>query len=259
MKEVEKPWGREEIIVNNDLYCFKKLYILEGKNFSLQYHKLKHETFFIEKGEVLLEKGIDGFATNSKKYIDYILLKEGDCITIPPYTAHRCTSLKGTSTILETSTHHEDSDTYKVLESKLVIASGYFDPIHIGHIEYLKTAKKLGDRLLVILNNDEQAALKKGKSFMPQQERLTILSHLRFVDEVLISVDKDPTVCDSIKAVYKANDTFSDFIFAKGGDRYSYEIPESKICKELGIKIIDGLGEKIQSSSNLIKGGKDLY
>jgi len=127
---------------------------------------------------------------------------------------------------------------------KIVAVSGYFDPVHVGHIEYIKLARQLGDRLIVILNNDKQAALKKGKSFMPLEERKKILEALECVDEVFISVDEDKTVCKSLEAV-------KPDIFAKGGDRFAYEIPETPICKELGIKIIDGVGEKIQASSNL--------
>jgi cytidyltransferase-like protein len=139
---------------------------------------------------------------------------------------------------------------------KIIIASGYFDPIHAGHIEYLKLAKQLGDRLVVILNNDNQCVLKKGKSFMKQEERAEIVKAIKYVDEIFLSIDKDKSVCESIKAIakkYKGN----EIIFAKGGDRFSYEIPEARICEESGIKIIDNLGKKIQSSSNLT-GLKDL-
>lgn len=134
---------------------------------------------------------------------------------------------------------------------KRVAVSGYFDPIHVGHIEYLQLAKGLAGengKLIVILNNDKQAVLKKGKSFMPLEERKKILLALRYVDEVFISIDEDLTVCKSLEAV-------KPDIFAKGGDRFSYEIPEAEICKKLGIKIVDGLGEKVQSSSNFY--GKD--
>lgn len=133
---------------------------------------------------------------------------------------------------------------------KIIIVSGYFDPIHVGHIEYLKLSKELGDKLIAILNNDEQCVLKKGKPFMTQEERLEILKAIRYVDEVFLSIDRDKSVCESIKAIaekYKGN----EMIFAKGGDRFSYEVPEAKVCKELGIKMVDGLGKKIQSSSNL--------
>ncbi len=128
----------------------------------------------------------------------------------------------------------------------IVAASGYFDPIHIGHIEYLEKAKKLGTKLIVILNTDEQAILKKGYVFMPLEERRKIVESLKFVDEVFISIDKDKSVCKSLEAI-KPN------IFAKGGDRTVSNIPEVDICNKHNIKIIDGLGEKLQSSSELVK------
>lgn len=126
-----------------------------------------------------------------------------------------------------------------------VVASGYFDPLHKGHLEYLQEAKKLGSKLIVIVNNDFQAVLKKGKSFIPQDQRIAIVKSLNFVDEVFLSVDTDATVCKSL-IVLKPH------IFAKGGDRSAGEIPERQICKDLGIQIVDGLGAKIESSSRLI-------
>ena len=136
----------------------------------------------------------------------------------------------------------------KFLKS-VVVASGYFDPIHVGHIEYLELAKTMGDKLVVIVNNDWQASLKKGKPFMKETDRLKIVSSLKCVDGVFLSIDKDKTVCKSLE-------TINPDIFAKGGDRFSDEIPESKICEKLNIDIIDGLGEKIRSSSLIIKGGE---
>ena len=127
---------------------------------------------------------------------------------------------------------------------KIVVTSGYFDPLHVGHIECLELAKQLGDKLIVIVNSDFQAELKKGKSFMSEQDRMRIVSALSCVDEVFLSIDKDKTQCESL-AYLKPN------IFAKGGDRMSDEIPESKTCHTLGIQIIDGLGDKIRSSSDL--------
>lgn len=123
------------------------------------------------------------------------------------------------------------------------MASGYFDPIHVGHIEYLEMAAKLGDKLIVIVNNDNQAVLKKGTPFMTEGDRLKIVSSLKCVDEVFLSIDEDPTVCRSLQAV-------SPDIFAKGGDRFVDEIPEATICKEIGAEIVDGLGMKIRSSSD---------
>jgi cytidyltransferase-like protein len=128
----------------------------------------------------------------------------------------------------------------------IVCASGYFDPLHKGHVEYLQLAKKLGTKLIVIINNDEQAVLKKGKSFMDEQERMIVVKALGCVDEVFLSIDEDKSVCKSLEFL-------KPDIFAKGGDRFSGEIPESSVCKKLGIKIVDGLGEKIQSSSNILK------
>ena len=125
-----------------------------------------------------------------------------------------------------------------------VAVSGYFDPIHVGHLEYLKMAKELGDSLVVIVNNNHQCELKKGKPFMDQNDRLKIVKALRFVDEVFLSIDKDRTVCKSLEAV-RPN------IFANGGDRATSEVPETPICKKYNIKMVDGLGDKIRSSSNL--------
>ena len=130
-----------------------------------------------------------------------------------------------------------------------IAVSGYFDPLHIGHLEYLALAKKLGTTLTVIVNNDHQAKLKKGKSFMNQDDRLAIIKALKCVDTAIISIDKDSSVCESLRAI-------NPDIFANGGDRHVGEVPESKVCKELNIKMVDGLGEKIRSSSELIRDGK---
>jgi len=125
-----------------------------------------------------------------------------------------------------------------------VAVSGYFDPIHVGHLEYFKYAKELGDYLIVIVNNDYQCSLKKGKAFMPEQDRLRIASSIKGVDEVVLSIDQDRTVCKTLEMI-------NPDIFANGGDRNNVEIPESKVCKEYDIKLVDGLGSKIRSSSDL--------
>lgn len=125
-----------------------------------------------------------------------------------------------------------------------VVVSGYFDPLHVGHIEYLELAKELGTKLVVIVNNDYQCELKKGESFMKELDRLKIVKSLSVVDKAFLSIDRDRTVCNSLAAI-------NPDIFANGGDRHVKEIPESVICKELGIKMIDGLGNKIRSSSDL--------
>jgi cytidyltransferase-like protein len=129
---------------------------------------------------------------------------------------------------------------------KIVAASGYFNPLHKGHVEYLEKAKFLGDKLIVIVNSDHQRSLKGSKEFMDETERLEIVKALRCVDSVMLSIDTDSTVCESLRRI-------KPDIFAKGGDRFSTEIPEAKVCQELGIKMVDGLGNKIQSSSWLLK------
>ena len=107
--------------------------------------------------------------------------------------------------------------------SKVVAVSGYFDPIHVGHLDYLEMSKKLGDKLVVIVNNNSQCVLKKGKPFMDEKDRVRIVAALNIVDDVFLSIDKDKTVCKSLEAI-KPN------IFANGGDRSTSEVPESAIC-----------------------------
>jgi cytidyltransferase-like protein len=127
-----------------------------------------------------------------------------------------------------------------------VCASGYFNPLHKGHIEYLEQARSLGDELIVIVNSDHQRALKGSKEFQLEDERMKIVGALRCVSRVFLAIDKDGTVCESLKAIRPA-------IFAKGGDRFASEIPEASVCKKYGIIMVDGLGNKIQSSSWLLK------
>ena len=126
----------------------------------------------------------------------------------------------------------------------VVAVSGYFDPIHVGHLEYLKLAKQLGDKLIVIVNNDKQTILKKGKSFMNEKDRMEIVSALQCVDEVFLSIDDDKSVCKSLEFLKPS-------IFANGGDRSLSEIPETAIIDKYSIKIVDGLGAKIRSSSKI--------
>jgi cytidyltransferase-like protein len=123
-----------------------------------------------------------------------------------------------------------------------VAASGFFDPIHVGHIEYLEKAKALGDKLIVIVNTDKQCQMKKGRSFMNENDRLKIVKALACVDEAFLAVDDDLSVCKSLRLC-------KPHIFANGGDRKDHEVPEGKTCKELNIEMRDGLGEKIRSSS----------
>ncbi len=128
----------------------------------------------------------------------------------------------------------------------VVAVSGYFNPLHVGHLEMIKMAKKLGDELVVIINNDAQVALKGSVPFMSLADRVKIIKALRDVNKVFVSIDKDKTVCKSLIKV-RPN------IFANGGDRHNIDdIPEYPICKKYKIKMVDGLGKKIRASSQLI-------
>ncbi|MFA5359676.1 MAG: adenylyltransferase/cytidyltransferase family protein [Patescibacteria group bacterium] len=132
------------------------------------------------------------------------------------------------------------------MKKKITVAvSGYFNPLHVGHLEMIEKAKKLGDRLVVIVNNDYQVKLKGSVPFLSQVDRIKIISALKWVDKVFLSIDRDPSVCKSLAKVRPD-------IFAQGGDRHQGEAPETGICRRLKIKTIDGLGKKIRSSSTLI-------
>lgn len=127
-----------------------------------------------------------------------------------------------------------------------VAVSGYFNPLHVGHLEMIEKAKKLGDYLIVIVNSDYQVKLKGSVPFMSEKDRIKIIKALRSVDEVFLSIDKDKTVCKSLAKV-------KPDIFANGGDRKNLnDVPEHDICQKLKIKMVDGLGRKIRSSSILI-------
>ena len=138
-------------------------------------------------------------------------------------------------------------------KNKIVAVSGGFDPVHIGHVRMFREAKKLGDKLVVLLNNDNWLRLKKGYVFMPEHERKEILEAFTEVDQVIISSHKKNTKDISISRELRA---LRPHIFAKGGDRHTGNIPtpEVMVCGEIGCKIINDVGEggKVQSSSELV-------
>ena len=136
---------------------------------------------------------------------------------------------------------------------KAIIVSGYFNPLHKGHLELFKKAKKVGDQLWVIVNSDLQRELKGSKEFMDQDERLLIVSALGIVDKALISIDKDKTQRIPLTKLADKYSTEYELYFANGGDQNNDSIPEVPVCKEKGIGLLEGLGEKIQSSSWLLK------
>ena len=138
-------------------------------------------------------------------------------------------------------------------KSKAIIISGYFNPLHKGHLELFEKAKAKGDELWVTVNSDFQRELKGSKEFMNQDERLIIVSAIGIVDKAVISIDKDKTQCATLRFLAKEYGATYDLFFANGGDQNNDSIPEVPICKELGIRLLEGLGDKIQSSSWLLK------
>jgi len=142
------------------------------------------------------------------------------------------------------------------MKKKAIIVSGYFNPIHKGHIELFHNAKLYGDKLIVIVNNDKQRLLKGSKEFMLEEERLLIINELEVTDIVMLSIDKDSTVCKTIEKVYNNYSNLYNLYFANGGDQDNKSIPEVSTCDNLGIKLLEGLGDKIQSSSWLLNKSK---
>ena len=138
-------------------------------------------------------------------------------------------------------------------KKKGVIVSGYFNPIHRGHIEYFNNAKLLADELFVIVNSDHQRILKGSKEFQLEQERILIISNIKPVNHCILSIDQDRTVCRTIEKIALDFGLNYEFIFANGGDQDNDTIPERPICDKMGIVLMDGLGDKIQSSSWLLK------
>jgi len=133
-----------------------------------------------------------------------------------------------------------------------VIVSGYFNPLHKGHLEYFHFAKEKGDVLFVIVNSDHQRQLKKSQPFQDEEERILIISSLKIVDQTFLSIDKDRTVQKTLQHIYNSNHENYRLAFANGGDQNNQTIPEKSICEKIGIQLIDGLGKKIQSSSWLL-------
>jgi D-beta-D-heptose 7-phosphate kinase/D-beta-D-heptose 1-phosphate adenosyltransferase len=139
----------------------------------------------------------------------------------------------------------------------VVAVSGGFDPIHIGHTRLFDEAKKLGDELVVILNNDNWLLKKKGYAFMPENERKEVIEALRSVDRVVLTDHKenceDMSVCAELRKI-------KPDIFANGGDRTKNNIPEIPVCEEVGCEMLFSVGKggKIQSSSWLVQKFKEL-
>ena len=135
-------------------------------------------------------------------------------------------------------------------EKTLVIVSGYFSPLHCGHLDYLEAGASLGDRLVVIVNNDLQQKKKKGKVILPQQDRLRIVRALSIVDEACVAIDDDSSVKKTIESIALKNQQFN-LIFANGGDRNQpSDIPEVDVCREHKIQLIFGAGGSTKRDSS---------
>lgn len=140
----------------------------------------------------------------------------------------------------------------------LVFVSGYFRPLHEGHLDYLREARSLGDRLCVIVNNDKQVKIKGCEQFMDEHAVVNIISELRCVNFVIRSIDTDKTVCKTLNKIcglFKKKYANIDVIFAKGGDRTLDNIPEVDVCQKNNIKMVFGVGgtDKKNSSSTMLR------
>lgn len=136
----------------------------------------------------------------------------------------------------------------------IVIISGYFNPLHVGHIEYINAAKSYGSTLIAIVNNDSQVGVKESKPFMLEGERLAIIQALRAVDVAVLSLDKTQSVLKTLQQIVDINRDCK-ILFATGADHTPDNTQiEKKLCERIGIDIKYGVGgSKIQSSSGLLR------
>lgn len=136
---------------------------------------------------------------------------------------------------------------------KVVIVSGFFNPLHGGHLDMIEAAANIGDKLIVIVNNDKQQILKKGKIILDEKNRLRLLRSLKGVDDVVLSIDEDPTQIKTLEMV-AGQHPGDELVFANGGDRDSEKaVPETDICHQYGIEMVFGVGgtNKADSSTRI--------
>ncbi|MEP6710166.1 MAG: adenylyltransferase/cytidyltransferase family protein [Candidatus Saccharibacteria bacterium] len=136
---------------------------------------------------------------------------------------------------------------------KVVVISGFFNPLHGGHLDMIEAAAQLGTKLIVVVNNDIQQVFKKDKVILSEQNRARLIGALRGVDEVLIAVDDDPTVIQTLEIIAQKHPN-DELIFANGGDRDSEKaIPETEVCRRYNIKTVFGVGgmNKADSSTRI--------
>ena len=144
---------------------------------------------------------------------------------------------------------------------RVVVISGYFNPLHVGHLDYIYEAKKLGEKLLVIVNNDKQVKIKDSVPFMNEHDRMRIVESITPVSGAILSIDNDGSVVQTLKSIYNmynlahgwCSSSTVSIIFANGGDRKLGNTPEEEFCREVGIETVYGVGGgKRESSSRLI-------
>ena len=138
-------------------------------------------------------------------------------------------------------------------KQKAIIVSGYFNPNHKGHLEFFNNARAQAVKLFVIVNNDFQRELKGSREFQDENERMMIVSNIKAIDKAILSIDIDRTVCETIKLIANECRKEFDLGFANGGDQNNDMCLERAICEQMNVALIDGLGDKIQSSSWLLK------
>jgi glycerol-3-phosphate cytidylyltransferase/D-beta-D-heptose 7-phosphate kinase/D-beta-D-heptose 1-phosphate adenosyltransferase len=133
---------------------------------------------------------------------------------------------------------------------KVVIVSGYFNPLHGGHLDMIEAARAMGDKLVVVVNNDKQQHMKKGKIILDEKNRLRLMRALRDVNEVVLSVDEDPTIVRTLEMVAKQHPG-DELIFANGGDRDSEKaVPETEVCHKYDIEMVFGVGGAAKADSS---------
>ena len=159
--------------------------------------------------------------------------------------------------IAKDSSEEEEDDSPK----RVVIVSGYFSPVHEGHIEYFRMAKEFAGEdgiVYAIVNSDAQSILKKNYSFVPENDRLAVVGSCRYIEKAILSIDTDRSVCATIRMICymakKGSTFYMPTHFANGGDvTATAKCPEEPICKANNVELVYGLGDKIQSSSWIIE------
>lgn len=133
---------------------------------------------------------------------------------------------------------------------KIVILSGFFNPLHGGHLDMIEDASGMADKLIVIVNNDKQQLIKKGKIILDEKNRLRLISALKHVDDAVLAIDQEPPVSETIRIIAREHPN-DELIFANGGDRSSPKVvPETAVCKEFGIKMVYGVGGNHKADSS---------